>query len=299
MALSGKTLSKYDLYPNVSFDISPENKPINTKVPFLTSLNYGKRSGPVEHPQQSAQFQTILNPEMHDLDSSRLTFDPVDADVEHPPKHGEENEHYVVKKYYSQDMISDLDLTESLNIWQLHNKYIISQIKSGMAIIDQHVAHERVLYEHAMESFEQDMPLASQQLLFPETIELNPEDFTYILDLKHYLEKLGFSFKFFGKNTVVIEAVPADVRLGNEIKILQQIIDIYKENEHKGIEIRENIAISYSCKTAIKAGDKLSKEEMNALIDQLFATKLPYVCPHGRPIIIKVDLKELDRKFLR
>ena len=188
---------------------------------------------------------------------------------------------------------------EGRAIWQVHNKYIISQIRSGMMIVDQHAAHERVLYERVLSNFENSLP-TSQQLLFPETIELSVSDYALVKELQPHLERLGFDVKLFGKNTVVLEGIPADVRLGNERKILQDVLDEYKNNEHAGIiDARDNLAKSFACKAAIKAGDRLNMTEMIILIDHLFAAKMPYVCPHGRPVIIKIPLEELDKRFGR
>ncbi len=189
--------------------------------------------------------------------------------------------------------------TEERTIWQIHNKYIISQIKTGIMIIDQHVAHERILYERVLNNFKNSLP-TTQQLLFPETIELHPSDYSLVKELIPELEKVGFAIKLFGKNTVVLEGIPADVRIGNERKILQEVLDEYKVNEQGGIkDVRDNLAKSFACKAAIKAGDRLTQQEMQILIDQLFATEMPYVCPHGRPVIIKIALEELDKRFGR
>jgi DNA mismatch repair protein MutL len=166
-------------------------------------------------------------------------------------------------------------------------------------IIDQHVAHERILYEKAMKRLENDLPF-SQHLLFSKTLEPDPGTFALIKDVEPYLRKLGFAIKFSGKSKVIIEGVPDDIKPGSEEKILLDIIDEYSTNQiEKQLEISDNIAKSYSCKTAIKAGDKLSENEMKLLIDQLFATSMPYVCPHGRPIVVKISLTEFDRRFGR
>jgi DNA mismatch repair protein MutL len=184
-------------------------------------------------------------------------------------------------------------------IIQLHNKYILSQIKTGLMIIDQHAAHERVLYEKALKRFDANMPF-SQQLLFPRTIELDPASFTILKEIHLFLSKLGFALKYFSKNTVVIEGVPEDVKRGSEERVLLEIINEFVANQReKKLEESDNIAKSYSCRTAIKAGDSLSEKEMRLLIDQLFATAMPYVCPHGRPIVIKISLEEFDRRFGR
>ena len=185
------------------------------------------------------------------------------------------------------------------SIWQTHNKYIVSQIKTGLMIVDQHAAHERVLYERIMANFGDSLP-TSQQLLFPQTVALNASDYSLVMELLPHLVKLGFDMKLFGKNTVVIEGIPADVRIGNEKKILQDVLDEFKNNEHAStIDARDNLAKSFACKAAIKAGDRLNANEMVVLIDQLFATQMPYVCPHGRPVVVKIALDELDRRFGR
>ncbi len=184
-------------------------------------------------------------------------------------------------------------------VWQLHNKYIISPTREGLMVVDQHVAHERVLYERTVEHFS-GQTQSSQQLLFPQTIDFVPGDAALVQQLMPHLEGMGFVLKSFGKSTVVVEAVPPDVRPNKESTILQDILDLYKENEHDvKLEPRENLAKSYSCKAAIKAGDPLNEQEMGSLLDQLFATKNPFVCPHGRPIMVKVTLTELDKRFGR
>ncbi|MBN1278667.1 MAG: DNA mismatch repair endonuclease MutL [Chlorobium sp.] len=184
-------------------------------------------------------------------------------------------------------------------IWQLHNKYIICQIKNGMMIIDQHVAHERVLYERALDVMNQNVP-NSQQLLFPQKVELRQWEYEVFEDIRDDLYRLGFNLRDFGSRTVMIEGIPQDVRSGTEVTILQDMIAGYQENASKlKLEKRDNLAKSYSCRNAIMAGQKLGLEEMRSLIDNLFATRVPYSCPHGRPVIVKLMLDQLDRMFGR
>ncbi len=188
---------------------------------------------------------------------------------------------------------------EGKAIWQLHNKYILTQIRSGLMIIDQHVAHERILYERALTRMDNAVP-SSQQLLFPQTIQLPPGDFSLTKDLLPFLHTIGFETKPFGKHTLVLEGVPPEIKAGTEANILQDILDEFKNNQLRvKLDARDNIAKSFSCKAAIKSGDRLSEVEMRSLIDQLFATSMPYVCPHGRPVLIKLSLSELDRRFFR
>jgi DNA mismatch repair protein MutL len=184
-------------------------------------------------------------------------------------------------------------------IWQLHNKYILSQIKNGLLIVDQHVAHERVLYEKALNRFATSLR-STQQLLFPVTLELSAADYALLAELLPEFDVLGFDIKPFGKNTVVIEGVPPDAHPGSEGTIVEEMLGLYKEyRQNDPTHVRDNIAKSYSCKSAVKAGDSLTEAEMRSLIDQLFATSMPYVCPHGRPIVLRISIEELDRRFGR
>lgn len=184
-------------------------------------------------------------------------------------------------------------------VWQLHNKYILTPIKNGLMLIDQHVAHERILYEKALQSIESNLPF-SQQLLFPHTLELTRPDFELVMELKVLLLRIGFEIKEFGKSAVIMQGIPQDIKSGKEKEILLEILELYREYESTGlIDEKDKLAKSFACKSAIKAGDILSEKEMLSLIDNLFSTQVPYVCPHGRPVFIKLSIDELDRRFGR
>jgi len=185
------------------------------------------------------------------------------------------------------------------SIWQIHNKYIMVPIENGLMIVDQHAAHERVIYEHVQAMFSSGEK-ESQQLLFPHTIEMSPGYAALVNQLLPDMEKMGFSIKMFGKTTVIVDGVPNDVRPGAEGTILQDMLNLYKQEEQDlKLEPRERLAKSFSCRAAIKAGAPLNQAEMCSLLDQLFATQIPYVCPHGRPVIVRLALSELDRRFGR
>ncbi len=184
-------------------------------------------------------------------------------------------------------------------LWQVHNRYILSQIKSGLVIIDQHVAHERVLYEKVLAYLEKEQSVPSQQLLFPQTLELALEDYLIYSEIKEWLYKVGFSISELSGRTLLIESIPADVKVGHEGKVLLEMIDHYREHGGSKMAPHERIAAAYACKNAVKSGDKLTLEAMTALVDQLFACKEPFFCPHGRPVIVNLNLEELDKKFKR
>jgi len=184
------------------------------------------------------------------------------------------------------------------HIWQIHSKYLLTEIKSGLVIIDQHVAHERVLFEEAKMALE-GQGFASQTVLFPQTVKFQPEEYESLVEITHYLEKIGFRFREFGENTIIIEGIPPDIIWGKESQIIKEIIDQYISVKKINPSFIDQIAAIYSCKSAIKAGDSLKPEERTHLIDRLFSTDHPYYCPHGRPIIINLSIDELDQRFER
>ncbi|KAA3661756.1 MAG: hypothetical protein DWQ10_03900 [Calditrichaeota bacterium] len=184
------------------------------------------------------------------------------------------------------------------NVFQLHKKYILSQTNTGLIIIDQHAAHERILYERALKNFENLQP-HSQKLLFPKMLELSSEDFSTLEEMVPFLEKLGFMLGEFGKNTVVIDGIPARLRVKNYDILLQNMIDDFRRGKRNNLEIRDNVAKIWSCHGSIRSGDALTSDEISALIAQLFEAETPYFCPHGRPVIIKISVDELDKRFNR
>ena len=196
------------------------------------------------------------------------------------------------------DLKEEATVIEGSIMWQVHDKYIISQINSGLVIIDQHVAHERVLFEDALLAFD-STPLSAQTLLFPEILEFSADEYSVLLDILPYLEKLGFRMKENGQNKILLEAIPSDMGWGNENSVIRDIIDHYMANREKSSSYMENLAASFACHAAVKAGDSLTLEEMQVLVNRLFATKHPYYCPHGRPIIVQLSLEELDQRFER
>ena len=205
------------------------------------------------------------------------------------------------KEYVSQlaeASLNNKDAISTENIWQVHKKYIISEINSGLVIIDQHVAHERVLYEEALEAFE-STSMASQTLLFPETLSFSPDDFDVLLDVLPYLEKIGFKIKKQDQGTIRIDAIPSEMSIGNEKNVIREILDNFLKDQKKYSSFQEGLAAMFACKAAVKAGDVLVKEEMKELVNRLFSTRHPYYCPHGRPIIVQISLDELDGRFER
>jgi len=204
-------------------------------------------------------------------------------------------------KLYASNIDSSKDGIDNFNIekmWQVHKKYIISELNSGLVVIDQHVAHERVLYEECLQAFESKI-MSSQTLLFPEEIEFSKDEYDILLEIFPYLKKIGFKIVETENSKLVVEATPSDISWGDEKKIIKEIIDEFISTRKKYSSYKEALAASFACKAAVKAGDPMSKDEMVMLVNRLFSTEHPYYCPHGRPIIMQLSLEELDRRFER
>jgi DNA mismatch repair protein MutL len=182
--------------------------------------------------------------------------------------------------------------------WQLHNTFILTQIRGALVIVDQHNSHERILYNEGRKALD-GRGAASQQLLFPATLELTPAELASYEVHRGDLERVGFLTEPFGGNTVLVRGIPAEIRNWNDGALLRDILADLGEAGHTGTDPREAILASYSCHGAIRAGEKLTLPEMRSLMDRLFATELPYSCPHGRPTLIRIGLGELERRFGR
>ena len=299
LAVIKKHLASYDLVPGLSFSMGAEGK---ERMAFTPADGGGYRDfsdRPSFQPQPAPKIRVGYSDDEIDSIFQKLT-PPSSPAIEGAGPFEEQHPQSVpVKKVVQMQSFFADDNRSSPFIIQLHNKYILIQIKSGLMIIDQHVAHERILYERAKKSMEEAMAM-SQPLLFPREIILNPGMYMLAQDLSEHLKNLGFDIRFSKHHAIIIEGIPQDVQVGSEEHILKDILQEYAANYlEKGLEISDSMAKSYSCKMAIKAGDRLSDEEMRVLIDELFSTSMPYVCPHGRPVVVKIALDEFDRRFGR
>lgn len=182
-------------------------------------------------------------------------------------------------------------------LFQIHNRFMLSQIKSGFMLIDQQAAHERILYERFLTQLENHSGV-SQQNLFPQSVTLNTADFELLKDLMPDVRALGFDIREFGRNTIVVEGIPAELSNVNEHELLERLLEGFKNNQAiLKLDKRDNLARSLARNAAIKAGTSQSLEEMNLLIDQLFACQMPNVSLNGKPVIITYSLEELLTKF--
>ncbi|MFC1543798.1 DNA mismatch repair endonuclease MutL [Gemmatimonadota bacterium] len=184
-------------------------------------------------------------------------------------------------------------------IWQIHDRFLLAPTRGGLLIVDQHAAHERVLYEKALAQL-QGEPAARQQLLFPRIMDLSAEQYALVEELGPLLSRVGFDVRPFGGNTITLDSVPPAVeRAGREEEVFVALLDDLSERGARGSGVQEKIAASLACHAAIRFGDRLDTNQRRGLVDQLFACERPQVCPHGRPTHLVLSLEELERRFGR
>ncbi|MGH7571580.1 MAG: DNA mismatch repair endonuclease MutL [Gemmatimonadota bacterium] len=185
-------------------------------------------------------------------------------------------------------------------LWQLHGRYILAQTASGVVIIDQHSAHERVLYDEVISEVREGAR-PGQRLLFPMVLHLTPGQRATWEEYRGLIGRLGFEIEPFGGDAVAISAVPAFRHAFDPEAALGGLLDDLAAPGGGSADMNqhERVARLFSCKAAIKAGQPLTQDEMVELIDRLFATRLPYDDVHGRPAVLQITLEDLDRQFGR
>ena len=191
---------------------------------------------------------------------------------------------------------------------QTRNMYILAQTDDALVLIDQHIAHERVLYEQLLAGAEgAGGGVPTQRLMLPFTLELSRRETLVVEKRLEDLRRAGFDLEPFGGDSFVVRSVPASVAekklkaQGGPEEVLRQIVDelVEKTVSRRLLLPAEEVLITASCKMAVKAGDPLTFDEMNALVSDLLKSDNPYTCPHGRPIIVELPNGDLDRKFGR
>ncbi|MEQ9424165.1 MAG: DNA mismatch repair endonuclease MutL [Cyclobacteriaceae bacterium] len=187
--------------------------------------------------------------------------------------------------------------TESHPPFQMHRTYIVKQVKSGMMLVNQHLAHERVLYEKHQRNL-QNKTGSSQRFLFSRQLELNTSDLSIVKELEEEIKALGFDFEFFGNNSIVVNGIPTDAIGLDEEVLFEGLIEQFKENRKDlSVDKKESLIRALSKKSATKQGQKLSDEEMTGLIDQLFACENPNYSPLGQPTFVILDHSKLEGLF--
>ena len=186
--------------------------------------------------------------------------------------------------------------------FQIANTYIAGEDSNGLLVIDQHAAHSRVLYEQALDILKNGAALDSQELLFPELLELSKIEVEALKSVENQFKHLGFYIEHFGGETYQIRAIPSALPLSRAIKAVKDFLDsIGDEGKGEGdmVKIQDTIAKAWASTNAYQAGDKLKPEEMAALVSQLMLTEEPLKSPYGHPTLLRFTLDELAKKFRR
>ncbi|MBW3012864.1 DNA mismatch repair endonuclease MutL [Candidatus Woesearchaeota archaeon] len=183
---------------------------------------------------------------------------------------------------------------------KIHKTFILVETMDGLRIIDQHAAHERILFENIMEKFESKQKIKKQTLLNPIQVNVLPNDALLIKDSLEKLDKFGFTVEEFGNNTFIIRTLPAILGKQQTEDFFHEIIAELKENQYKKIKgITEERFARMACRKAVKAGDVLENMQMEQLVKRLLECRQPHTCPHGRPTMIDFTITDLEKSFNR
>jgi DNA mismatch repair protein MutL len=178
--------------------------------------------------------------------------------------------------------------------------YVLFESDRGLVLLDQHAAHERVLFEQMLAQLEQGTA-PSQRLLLAQTVELPPRDAQFLRENLGVLAKLGVSLSEFGDRTFLLDALPPYVQGGNPRDFLLEVLAELKAAGEgvNPMRLGENLVATTVCRHAVKARDPLAEPEIEKLLEQLRGCHMPYTCPHGRPTMIEINYRELEKKFGR
>lgn len=250
--------------------------------------SFGRPSGPERHPTPDAVTAAVLafQPQ-HEMTGHTVSVEP------HGP--GQDP---------SLPAIAAETMGEQLRgfrvLGQLNNTYIVAETDGGVAFVDQHVAHERVLYER-LTAKRTEHGIPSQRLVMPLTVSFGPAESALLEQRLGEFARAGWDLETFGRTSFVVRAAPALIREGQYEAILRDLVDelVHQSVSRRLIVDRDQVTIAHACRLAVKAGDVLSTEEMTGLLDQLSKTTNPHFCPHGRPAVVALAIGELDRRFKR
>jgi len=293
-----RSLGKYNITPTLDFDQENSIGHLITPKPFEEIVQPSIAFNPNFNPFAPEKKASDREPSFSHSSNDHRTAIPRNWDTLYEISKKEETLQHQMHEEQSIP-VNEQDITKSSEkqFFQVHNRYILSQIKSGFMLINQQAAHERILYERYLHQLENHSGV-SQQSLFPQSVTLNSADFELLRELLPDIKALGFDIREFGRNTVVVDGIPADITNANEHELLEQLLEGFKNNlAVLKLDKRDNLARSLARNAALKAGVKLSMEEMNQLVDQLFACQMPNLALNGKPVISTFTLNELAERF--
>jgi len=179
--------------------------------------------------------------------------------------------------------------------------YVVLESDRGLVLLDQHAAHERILFEQMLNRLEQNDQAPSQRLLLPETVELSARDANFLREQLPALTRLGVGLSEFGERTFLLDALPPFVKASEPRRFVLELVDELKAvgQEVNSARLGEQTIAKTVCRHAVKANDPLAGAELENLVEELRHCAMPYTCPHGRPTLIEMNFRELEKKFGR
>ena len=292
-----RSLGRYNITPSLDFDQENSIGHLVTPKPLAEivapSITFNPDFNPFTSDKKDREIPFLRNSVNHQSNPVPRNWDTLyEITKQDSPLQQQilEEETIVVEE-------QQVNKTGERQLFQIQGRFILSQIKSGFMLISQQAAHERVLYERFLQQLQTHSGV-SQQSLFPQSVTLNGADFELLKDLLPDIRALGFDVREFGKNTVVVEGIPADIIHVAETGILEQLLESFKNNQAVlKLDKRDSLARSLARNASVKAGTKMSVEEMNVLVDQLFACQMPNVALNGKLVITTFALNELLERF--
>jgi len=279
-----RALGKNNLAPSIDFDqeqIVEFNYSKNQEVPQAPKIQYNPSYNPFNDKKESKS-------------ATNTNWKSLYEDYVKP-----ENQHTYTAPQPEENLFHTQKTEVSFDkVFQLQNKYIVAVTAEGLLLIDQQRAHERIMYEHYKKSAQH--PIHSQQELFPQTVELSAADMLLLKELNDDLKNLGFDIVPFGKDTIVVQGVPADLSSLNSVEVLNGLLENYKLNN---LDIKldkgENICRALAQNTCIKYGKELQVEEMKLLVEHLFACDEHAHSPQGKIVYTQINKTDIDKLFKR
>ena len=203
----------------------------------------------------------------------------------------------VVQTTFTSSMNQPVEPEEKKPTYHLHGRYLLRQVKSGMVVLDKISALERILFEQYQQSMQTGSG-AVQSCMFPQQVSLNPSDFSLVMELKGEINQLGFEFEQMGEHMIVIQGIPSELAPCNEKEVFEGLIEQYKFNAEKlDLPKNESLARALAKRTAGSRCNQLKEEEMDHLMDRLFACKQPNYTPDGNPTYVLVSLEQINEWF--
>ncbi|HHB79312.1 MAG TPA: DNA mismatch repair endonuclease MutL [Saprospiraceae bacterium] len=295
-------LGKHHITPTLDFDVE-QGLNFNQNRPQSSGDNHGfssqKSFKTPQFPQSKSDKNTKNWEKLYSgLEKILPIIDPdgTSIEIEHTEEEPKSPEPPQQAKQLSFTEQSNLEnQSDNRGPFQIHNTFIANQIKSGLVLIHQRRAHERILFEKYSNAFEGGEML-TQKELFPDTVTLPTDDAILMKAMIPELQLLGFQIEDFGNNTFIVHGIPADMDLNPTVAI-QLLLGQYRDNLDLELDHRDNIARSMATSAAVKVGETLSEKEMSELINLLFACEMPLVSPTGKKTFIKMKMEDIARQF--